>query len=452
MKKSKIIFGIIAAVVVVAVILVIALNSGSNAQDETSGVPGTSGPSLDNDRFDNNEPAGTTGSNNNGSNGIIGGNDATTGSFPEDTMWDLLHKYFPSMYPDKPSESETPENKYSYVSELTYKDLPASNGCYYKNDRVISKSVVLDNARDKALNREICFGVDVDSTDNYLALNPVISHNGSPSETCSFAFEPSAGYVVTIPSYSDCGYGTYIGCNTTFVRALDYSLPSGYLSASTPGTIWYLDKDTLTGTTHCAYIDVRVYLNEMMCGVFRIYISKDADGLFYMDDVMDLNQLHESTDDISVCRRLSVEQAEELYEMTLDMICENEMLSELLQINNGNRKYHPSSDFIVDYREKGMSSYFSYVSLDVPEEGGPESDAKDAIIIAVTLKTSNTYINYKTYAPTTFYYFVQEGFGVNGEDVIKYCAMDFSMLYHLKYLDLAGYPGYSTEPSKGYGT
>lgn len=494
MNKSKMIFGAIAAVVVIAVVLVVVLNSGTKAPDGTTGtgasdestVTSSSGPALEGWWSD------TTGAaNGNGDAGSIG-DGSNGGSYvenwwfdedtvpgkeenPYNTMWDemmpddyegTLKEYLMSIMSEsqlsflrrfdseldeqlKRDEGLLDDDPYSYITELTYKDLPESNGYYYKNG-LITKAVTLDTSRSEAEECEVGFGINLDRTKKYLALNPVIFKNGSYYLGYNFIFEPSAGYVTTIPSLANHEYGTYeiYNYNTTFIRSPEYALPADYFSDSAPGTIWYVDTDNLTGTKHCAFIDVRVHKGEMMCGVFRIYISKDEDGLFYLDEIVDLNQLNNEDD--TVRRVISVEDAEMLCEITLDRICEDDTLSAFLAIDDNNRKKYSVSNFIVDYREAGMGTYFSYASLGTPSAGTSEEQALTYNLVAVTIRSSDSSPYYENYAPTTFYYVVLEGAGVNGENEYEYGVVDFGLFYRLKYLDMFGYPEYSKEPSEDY--
>lgn len=419
MKQSKVIFGVIAAIVAIAVIVVIAISSGSKPEaPSTSGgtqvAPSTGEPSLE-------VPS-------------TGGNDATepstTNPAPTDpsatepsstvTIPGWL-KPFISTGTTEPPAPEVP--KYEEM------DLPASSGYHYNNDK--SVSIAVDYERYGLKELKISFGTGVSGTKQYIALNPhveIVSSQGAVlPDRFQYYFMPSNGYVTTI---TDAEYSSYKDtCNSTFRRAMDYALSSDYISDELPGTIWYMGAGEKAAAP---YVDVLVYNFGDMVATLRLNFAKDNSGRYYLESIENRNQLDSDCSD------------QKLPQSMIDwlLIHSEDFLTEEYKV----KKAYSVTDFIIERRAVGQSTYFDYSNwlAYVNNMGDSKEVYMNVELYAVTYR----FLDRGSYhRPVTFYYIFTVEDGI--DNYIR-VGIDNPDTYNLKTLISAGWPGYVEDPEDSW--
>lgn len=409
MKQSKVIFGVIAAIVAIAVIVVIAFSSGSKPETPTTDgeheTPSTNSPSMDvpsTGSDDTTEPSASE----------------PSGSFP---IWEFLYPYY-TTDGTEPTEPENPEYEKF--------DLPASSGMNYNNDESVSITIDYEHFGLKEL--KICFGTGVSGTKQYIALNPTVevlsSKGGKIAESYQFYFMPSDGYVTTI---TDGEYGSYIKKteNSTFRRALDYALPSAYVSDELPGTIWYMGAGERAAAS---YIEVLVYNFGELVASLHINIAKDRSGNYYLESIGNKNQL----DDDCFDERIPQERIEALL-----MYSEDFMREEYRANVNFTEDY-----FLIERRAIGQSTYFDYVNI-LPygnSYGSTKADYLDVELYAVTFRALDRGSYYR---PVTLYYIFSVEDGIDNYAMV---GIDNPDTYNLDTLIYARWPDYIDNPEDSW--
>lgn len=412
MKRSKLLFFIIALVIAVAVSVVLVTKSGAGPEGPTN-LTSPTGPV---------EPTNPTGD------PTTPTQDATGPTSGLD-LPGYLEPFFPGIS-TSPTEPFKPE-------ELGAEDLPESNGKHYVNHHETNKWVALPNT-DYVFS--IGFGFTTESVANYLYLNPVVQKEEGDehiSLNFQFYFMPSAGHVTTI---ADAEYGDYRkgSIASTFVRAVDYALPAAYVSEEYPGTVWYMDEDVMLGVDEYISIDTLVYHGGELYAILRIYIVQDSDGNYYLDYVANMNQLDEVDPGIEQFEepvRLSEEDLAWLLSCAKEDLCRENITGSLAKYYEGIE----AEDLIIDAISPGKGFYFDYASYpgDVQDYYHKQVFA-DKELIAVTVRKAKGYYD----NAFTLYYTIDRDTGVNGGDVCTLVAMDWPDLMFLKGLNQEGYPGY----------
>lgn len=421
MKQSKVIFGVIAAIVAIAVIVVIAISSGSKPEaPSTSGgeqvAPSTDEPSLD-------VPS-------------TSGNDATEPSDTKPAPTDPVatEPSSPATIPDwlKPfistGATEPPAPELPKYEEI---DLPASSGMNYNNDKSVSITVDYEFYGLKKM--KISFGTGMSGTKQYIALNPhveIVSSQGATlTNDYQYYFMPSDGYVTTI---TGAEYGCYIDgvTNSTFRRAIDYALPSDYISDELPGTIWYMDASE---KAKAPYIDVLVYNYGELFATLRLNIAKDNSGKYYLESIGNQNQLDADCID------------EKLDDFYLDGMINDAW--DYLQSDFHISAYFSTSNFIVERRAVGESTYFDFINpLESQAWGRPKSDFSDCEVIAVSYRSKQT--DSREYRAITFYYVIPED--PTADYDFELLGIDHPLMYNVHELAISGWPGYTKNPEESW--
>lgn len=337
-------------------------------------------------------------------------------------------------------------DKYDYITgELPYYEMPESADTY--DNRYYQVIQLTDPSNPEAtFSFYFGFGGTTDTTvcevSDYLCLNPCVEYRGHPdyakrygSTYFSFHFIPSTGFVTTIsneeygPQYSGNRYCTEF----TFNRAYDYALPSNYVSAEEPGTVWYTDKEL--SPNQYVSIDVMVYWAQEPFTTLRLYVTKSDIGwslasVACTDQLVQKDNMYAEL--LGEQNWLSQERIDELLFHTKDMLMYADPSLKEESLTN--------DKFIIEYRKAGTGTYFEYASWSVDSHS--------------ELEDMRAYANMDIYAVTyrygkdssaqhyTYYFYIDEGAGEHGEDIYNLFAVDWVHHFRLGALVVIDYPGY----------
>ena len=414
MKRSKIIFFAIAAICVV-VVLILLLSNPNKPEPGTTTAPQNypTSPLVPN----------STGSIPQGSNPTGPKPSTPQGSTPD---------IFDDIDDNRPGYLKfTPE-------EIGYEDLPASSGNHYLNSGQVSCSVKVED-----YTLTISFGMQTKGPNNYLYLSPEVKAYGSTYDNgeqvnCAFYYKPADGYVTTI---SKREHGHYQREHSTFIRAFDYALPASYISSDEPGTVWYTVDGTVDylSEDYCTYIDVLVFDNGKLVATLRLLLDQDASGAFYLQCVMDKNQLAEDrSDPYELVEQLTATEFSNLME---------QFKKDMNMSFNPSGVYFPDienadmSSFIIERRIAGEGTYFSYITDTTSYrnvcEAAPHTGEE---LIAIVVPLARTL---PEPASAIVYYKVLHGAGESGEDLYEWIGADSIEYFWRRGLHNAVYPGYS---------
>lgn len=397
MIRSKVLFCIIAAVIVIAVMVLITMKPGVGPSEPINTAPdGTVTPGVPVGSDDETEPS----------------------EGPVESV------------PTEPAET-SPQSAF-VPEEKDPAERPESNGAHYMNHGSVATNVTHDDRLFL-----ISFGLYVEGPNEYLYLNPsveLLSGGTNYPSDFQFCFTPSAGYVTTI---TDAEYGKH--SLSTFVRALDYGLPATYVSEDNPGTVWYMDEDVLVdgAEEYCAYIDVHVFCKGDFLATLRLLLLQDINGTYYMVEIVNLNQLEAGDASYGLEYKLSDAQISKLLELAKEHACtkrvgytfEEEDVTNLTE-----------ADFIIEWRAVGQGTYFDYVSqTNSDAQHNPREDFIGTPLVAVSIRMADSYNR----GPMTFYYRIAEDAGENGKDTYELIGIDYPNLYYMRSLYYSDYPGYS---------
>ncbi len=429
MKRSKILFGIIAAAVVVVVALVILLMPGSKPGNPTE--PG--GTTADPDASSTEGGSTTSGGDvtpPTQSTQPSGGTTTPSGSAGTST-------------PSKPNNPySTPWTKYDYITgENIASEMPASYGSYSNKHEmftVVSEPKYPENIY------LFTFGLEqaTNNVNDYLYLNPTVSFVGDSESNDAydegaffFHFIPSAGYITT---FSDQAFDNGYTKNNkftqfTFNRSMDYSLPANYVSEELPGTVWFTDKEV----DGVQWIDVQVYRHRDMFTTLRIYLNKLATGEWTIVIVVCTDQHNLQPNGIvdHLGDNLPI-----LAQDKIDgLVAESKRYLQEWSGKWADMSGLTYDDFIIDYRAPGKGTYFSHtgISLMSPSRISEDSEYVNEEIWAVSFRDAfGEYV-----CPITFYYCIRED--ESGAYVYDLLYIDHTDHYSLTQLRVMKYPGYS---------
>lgn len=356
MKKSKIIFAVIACITIaLCAVLILSQDQAPDVQpsgDESSSLPA---PGPTDTSAATTDPAAT------GSAPSMG--DTTDPADPTDSG--IATEPTP-----EPSETKPTILTPDYITTTLPTDhiadaLPSSSGSY-KNDRTVSIDIY-DAATRKSYT--ISFGVNSDVTGKYLCLGPSITPVDK-NVTYYFNFSCGAGDVITIPGTESSDELFY-----SFYRTLDDAVPAKYQSSTAPGTIWYTTDRSLKET----WIDVRVYRD--CCDMFatlRLSVKKDAVGKYYLAGVENLNMLDDGVQ--SELSSTEIDYLLSLYET--DIKDRKNVYCALPESYKIHRKY-----MCCQWRETGLGTYYDYFNTRGKEVVfSNRTDFSSKPVVAITLR------------------------------------------------------------------
>lgn len=439
MRKSKIVFGIIAVVVAAICIAAIVLsNKGSRNHPATP--PGNVGPSHSQYSPDETDPAYTDPS----QSGAMETREYSLGGGT--SVRKLVKDY------DGPLDRTTmfaPSHP-EYI-DLDEQGFPrcCNTGCVFRNNKEITVTLAYKpTVSEEVEEAKITFGHITATANRFLYLDPKATFRGESVPWNFHFFAVTNGTVVTIP-YERNEHST-----RTFSRTLDAYDYAGYYNAHYPGTVWYVQNDKAKTAT----IDAIAYteLGDFV-GIFRIYIKRNEDGTYEMSSVynLDSNQIRymdlEADIDPSIHYSPSwmgpdeLAYIEELAELTLSS---QDAVHALL--NSGNPIDIDPDRMIVDFRSSEDTRDYFYFDAIIPYDSSDpdrryEYKSVTTPILAVTLRGLP--------APTkncTLYYLAIATPETNEKHgTYLYIGRDYWDF--MRYEDLEGqyYPGSDLERPKG---
>lgn len=282
MRKSKLIFIIIAIILVAAVAIGYSLMDDSigGEQNETTtaatgeGVPESTAPQVPDDTK---EP------------------DAETEeTVPNETKEPIVLSENVTVYQVEKDPNEViirdpkiDETHPEYIDVPGGDPYSSTEGIVYRNDKTISIDI-FDELQ--GYTRTITFGYVTGQCNRFLYLNPSVSGDpGTRPYTYYFSFSTpiGGGAVLTIPDETLTSKEVK---SWSMGRALEIREAAHYTAPNTPGTVW-LASSPVDGPV---YIDVRLYLQLDYCATVRLTIDKDKDGTYSIVNLENRNLLQEN--------------------------------------------------------------------------------------------------------------------------------------------------------------
>lgn len=178
----------------------------------------------------------------------------------------------------------------------------SSEGSVYRNDKEISIEIV-DNLTGDVY--DFSFGHATGKCNRFLYLNPQFKVNDEElSSNVYYHFsEPYGGGTVTtcgIPVEENIDNKLYL--NYSFFRALEEKQVAGYSDPKHPGTIWF----TQSPLDNNIYIDVTAhYYQGGLIATMRLTIAKDKDGTYSIVDIDNKDLLSNGENDTYSLRELA---------------------------------------------------------------------------------------------------------------------------------------------------
>lgn len=276
MKKSKMIFAVIAVAVIAICIISLLMTRGNTPSDK---------------------PVGTTPD---GTEESISTSDSSTQTGPIYVTSPVVEGELTELDPVELSDTVTMRQveliakiERGYVidsSHEEYIDIPGgdpytcSNGIIFRNDRTLTIDV-LDQMT--GVTHSISFGYLGGKCNRFLYLNPICTNDGELDAAYCYQFDsPMGGGTILTLCDNTAGYKAYP--SLVIGRTLEEWQNAGYTSPKTPGVVWH--ASTLPDGP--VYIDCRVYekTGDMIANV-RITIERLLDGTAAITNLQDLNLL-----------------------------------------------------------------------------------------------------------------------------------------------------------------
>lgn len=381
MKKSKIVFAVIAILAVALCVAAYFLlgrgssnSSGASSINPSNAVGGdVTGPAAtsDNPYIDETLPPSTSDSS--GSETATDP-DATTSPSVDGTV--TLGPNVTMQKVDKdPNEVIVRTDEYNpdhpeFTADEKYNYFFSSEGHVYRNDKVITINAY-DAMYDITI--PISFGYITGGCNRFLYLNPTVESDLADQYGFHFTSASNAGFVETIRSTDNIRTVK----NYSLLRALDQKTPANYVDITHPGAVWY----TPTSLDGPIYVDcVVMTMTGDWFATIRIHIAKDpADGTYSIVNLENKNLLQEDAQDL-------------LPQKELDAICElaGDVLKDPQTLHmtyvNFEIDNTPKERFLVEYRDASTSLYYNYF---IPAGGFQAQLSKEYVynpVIAVTYR------------------------------------------------------------------
>lgn len=439
MKRSKMLFFVIAVAVIAIVVAIFVLNPGkepvsptnptvttdptspsggnpvaSNPTQPTGGEDVPTFPGSETEPTGPSTPVGPTEPTEPG----VEPTEPSSGPSIDDIL-DLLRPTEPTTGPTEPTDPTSPGA------------LPESSGKHYRNDAVYSKAIT-DSVTGEIFN--VSFGKKVSGIGECIYLNPSVTCLSGSGNQASFQFHfaPAWGYLTTLTNQN---IGNYLNENicSYFNRAFDRALPAGYVNEENPGTIWYMED---YGYTDTVAIDTLVYKTGELFATLRIYIVRNNNGIWAIDYVANTN-LNDGIDSgISKYEEVMTLTADEMF--FIDIMAKHKLCtSGIIDTAQADRIF-AETPFVV-IRPMGLGTYFEYASfLDDPERLIEGEIFEKYVVIAVSFR--NVAFD-GSIAPVTYYFTIARGATEDGNDEIVTLVLDHPAFMFVEGLDAANYPG-----------
>lgn len=424
MKKSKITFGVIAAIFIVVCLAAFFLfgNRDQTPADDT--VPGNE-TLADTGEIMDSPPIGNIPATGEATKPTLSQPAVTTPAVQDGVTEIKLNPNVTMYKVDKdPNEvidrtDEYDPNDPEFTADEVYNYCYSSEGRVYRNDKVITIEIY-DALED--FTHSISFGFITGGCNRFLYLNPTINSEYATHYAFHFKTVSDAGVVETIQSEDSIKTVKHY----TVLRALDQRMPANYLDSRHPGTVWYTPS-SLDGTS---YVDcVVMTLNGDWIATIRIHIAKDpTDGSYSIVNLENKNLMQDDAEPY-----LTDAAIQYLYETSRDLLEDPEQiqiyrytLDKEIMIDN----------FIMEYRDYSTGLYYDYFHQDgnvLPVES--REATKGNPIIAVT------YRKFTTTMVLTLYFEVYAAPTENFTGLYNYIGRDESYYRTIQSMQNNGYPG-----------
>lgn len=372
MKKSKIVFAIIA--VLVAILCLVTLIPGKQSSISSSLPPATTSTAP----TDSTAPT-TPAEGSSESSPIMP--TASEETYPSYTLADNVRITQVEKDPNEvihafqPIEKNDPE--YFFSGTSTYETM---EGKVFRNDKTISIDVYDEFLKET---RTFTFGYITGQCNRFLYLNPVCEqaakHNQFGFRFCTM--QSGGGSIATIPgnyTSTDAQKKAFRDApNFTVERTLDQREIPSYVDPKHPGTVWF----TQTPIQGDLWIDVMVYqMGGDFVATLRLTIAKGDDGTYSIVNLQNKNLLQNSIrEDVAFSRS----ELEYIYGLADSIINDPDAIK---FANNSLQKEMPIERYLMEYRDRSTSLYFQHF---VPAGDGYCASSSDYLYnptIAVTAR------------------------------------------------------------------
>lgn len=275
-----------------------------------------------------------------------------------------------------------PEGDPEYIVFSHGQNYASPEGRVYRNDKTISIDL-FDEL--EGITRTITFGHITGECNAFLYLNPVCETESEPNEKYGFYFKPivsNGGFVGTISDESiyesEEARMAALQANRNFTvrRALDQWDVAGYIDPQHPGTVWF----TQTPLDGNLWLDVLVYeMSGDMVASLRLTISKGLDGTYSIVNL-------ENADLIQNCENpkyeLNKDEVGYLYTQAMETLQNPEMV----KFGTTSQVELCIERVIMTYRDSYNGLYYPHI---VPAEGGGVVESHKLLtepVIAVTVR------------------------------------------------------------------
>ena len=421
MKKSKQIFGLIAAVIMAVCLLVILLFGGpgnqasqeqppSTTPADTAPVPESTEPEESNAPYI--PEHGVSGIRNT----YTLADNVTITQVPKDPN-EVIHAYAP-IAKDDPEYLGNDEN------------YETAEGKVYRNDKIISIDL-FDELTGQEM--KISFGYITGTVNRFLYLNPVVeTSETTPRYGFYFSPMPAGGNVLTLPviyANEEERLTAHRGCyNFQVGRALDQREIAGYQDPKHPGTVWF----TPAPIESDLWIDVLVYqLAGDLRATLRLTIAKDPDGTYSIVNLENKNLLQTYEEAES---KFTKDELAYIYNIGKTTV-ENPDIVKFDAVGNAEVTVER---MIIEYRNEQTGLYYPFFIPADRSGGFYASSAKyaDGPILAVTVRHICSVTSV-----TTMYFRIIKMPTEREHGKYEYIGRDFLFAESSQALSSQGYPG-----------
>ncbi len=331
----------------------------------------------------------------------------------------------------------TPDHPEYCVADLPGNPIGCSDGSIFRNNTELTLSLV-DPMFEQTGDIELTFGHITGGLNRWLYLDPKATWDGRTIPFYYKVCSVSYGSVLTITEMESTNKTP-----KTFSRTHDVTENAQYYDAYNPGLVWFASS----AKERVVDIDMIVYTAQGdFLTVVRLQITKGQDGTYSLSSVKDLNLNHMlymefANEDEAMMYQdpyyFTADELQYIMEMATTTLNNSDLTKYLIKNGNGD-SYTPNPErFVIDYR--GMNGMY-YAAIVPDESGDPYQSAlylqMGIPMLAVTIRACPT-------SPLAFtlYYYVIAPASNAGHGQYQYIGRDYYWV--LDALSLKGhrYPG-----------
>lgn len=318
-----------------------------------------------------------------------------------------------------------------YIAFKQGKNYGSAEGKVYRNDKTISIDIF-----DEYLGKIVTFtfGYVTGQCNTFLYLNPVCEQ-ATADYQYGFYFNvmpSSGGSVVTIPQEYDTEEALKkaqrAATNFTVLRTLDQRSIAEYVDPQHPGTVWF----TQTPMSGSFQINCIVYqMGGDFVASLDLTISKDSDGTYSIVNLQNNNllQLYSEPD-----AAFSKDELGYIYTKVVEVMDD----PDLIQIASSNTSELSIERTIMEYRDSSTGLYYQYF---VPSNSHLYAQTSDYLldgpVVAVTVR------QYQGFATgVTLYFRIVKPATDSAHGTYEYIGRDFLYYNFMETLINQGYPAF----------